>query len=107
MADPWHLAPIKNQMTKNIPFTFPNIADEIAHAFKVNVDDKLAASGGEETSIGMVELMYQVICRVVNRTFMGLPLCRNEEVLAVSKNYARDVALAALVLTKVPVALRG
>ncbi|KAJ3481441.1 hypothetical protein NLI96_g7662 [Meripilus lineatus] len=52
----------------------PAVYDEIVEGF-----NQLVASSHEWKASAVAHLSEQLLCRVTNRTFVGLPLCRNPE----------------------------
>jgi hypothetical protein len=86
--DPYHVPVIRTTLNRNLGVCFPDIQDEIVHAF----DDILALKGNgrlrvfaamdissysptEWKSIPAMDAMLRIVCRASNRLFVGLPLC--------------------------------
>jgi hypothetical protein len=84
----YHVLAIRGGLTRNLGRCFPEVRDEIVHAF----DDVLALEGkgvscktspyyaifyaiSEWKGLLVMPTMMQIIARTTNRLFVGLPLC--------------------------------
>jgi hypothetical protein len=90
LADPYHLPVIRNQLTKSLGTVFPDLRDEVVQAFDSVIPrtDGLyctriflgylltfAATITGWTKFSASSHVSQIVCRVTNRLFVGLPLC--------------------------------
>lgn len=87
--NPYHVAVVRSQLTRNIEVLYPAIRDEIVTSF----DDILNLSGNgqkfysintchtliqkhlEWKSVPALSVIEKIVCRASNRAFVGLPLC--------------------------------
>lgn len=87
--NPYHIAIVRSQMTRNIGPLYPEIRSEITTAFddildlKGNSEHFVLICGGysrmlkysEWKSVPALSTVQKVICRTSNRLFVGPPLC--------------------------------
>lgn len=66
----YHVHVIRTQLTRSLIPLFPDIYDEIARSF-----NDLIPPSSEWVKVPVVRTMMQVVSRVSNRIFVGLPLC--------------------------------
>lgn len=90
LVDRYHLPVIRNQLTKSLGIVFPDLRDEVVQAF----DDVIPRTDGlycthaflgylltfaatiiDWTKVSASSHVFQIVCRVTNRLFVGLPLC--------------------------------
>ncbi|KAI1778088.1 cytochrome P450 [Hypoxylon cercidicola] len=93
---------VRRHMTKDVSFFTPNTADELANVFKHSL--KLEQDDWRVLTIW--DTCLKIIGRTANRTFIGLPLCRNETLLEQSTLYAKTVFQGATLITALPPLLR-
>ncbi|KAF7303498.1 Cytochrome P450 [Mycena indigotica] len=74
LVHPWHINAVRTSMTRNLGRCFPAVRDEIVHSF----DDVLGLRGTEWTTLPFLPAAMQIVSRVSNRMFVGLPLCLPE-----------------------------
>ncbi|EPT03391.1 hypothetical protein FOMPIDRAFT_1028682 [Fomitopsis schrenkii] len=98
MHIPIHIAMIKERLTRNLGPITPDVADEVQRGF----EELVPATNKEWLPIAAFPIMMKIIARGSNRIFVGAPLCRNEEFLDISANFATDVIKGSGVLTFVP-----
>lgn len=94
MDKPVHHELIPRRLTREVGNLVPNLVDEISAA----LDDVWGAAPGETREVCVYTSMQRTIGRVTNRIFVGLPLCRDEALLANGIAYAQDVPLTSIVL---------
>ncbi|KAJ7617183.1 cytochrome P450, partial [Roridomyces roridus] len=87
LENPYHVKCIRNGLTRNLARTYPDLLDEIV----VSLNDVLELQGNEWKAFHVLPNMRQVIARITNRIFIGLPLCRNQEFLDLNINYVLDI----------------
>lgn len=52
----------------------------------------------ESRTVNTMETMLDIMTRLSNRYFVGLPLCRNTEYLELAKEYSKDIAIAGFLI---------
>ncbi|KAJ6548532.1 cytochrome P450 [Mycena capillaripes] len=87
VMNPYHGAAIRASLTRNLGRCFPEVRDEIVHAF----DDVLGLKDNEWKLVQVLPAILQVVARTSNRLFVGLPLCREPEYLDLNINFATAV----------------
>ncbi|KAK6335009.1 hypothetical protein TWF718_010451 [Orbilia javanica] len=80
----YHVDVIKAQLTPRMASILPDIRKEGAAAW----NDSLKASTDTWTRGVVWDIALQVVARSANRCFIGLPLCRNQELLSIFQEYA-------------------
>ncbi|EEB94005.1 hypothetical protein MPER_07265, partial [Moniliophthora perniciosa FA553] len=70
--DMYHLGVLRNVLTKKLSAALPGMCDEISLCFKDMME--LNKTGSQWTSISANDTFTRIICRVMNRTFIGAPL---------------------------------
>ncbi|KIL65509.1 hypothetical protein M378DRAFT_76984, partial [Amanita muscaria Koide BX008] len=100
--DRFHVEVIKRPLTKNIGARLADVQDEIITAF----EDHIPATEREWTRITAYPTIMDIVCRASNRMFVGLPLCRDPDWLALNKKFAIDLVKSGRLLNFVPSALR-
>ncbi|KAJ7936088.1 cytochrome P450 [Mycena leptocephala] len=101
-TDPYHVGVIRGALTRNLARQFGDVRDEVSCAF----DDVLALEGAEWKEIPVYAAMLDIVCRTSNRLFVGLPLCRSPEWIALNTRYTIDVAVAGQLIRMLPKILR-
>ncbi|KAH7886354.1 cytochrome P450 [Phlebopus sp. FC_14] len=96
--NPYHIAVIRSQLTRNLSILYPEIRDEIVTAF----DDVLDLKDHEWKNIPAFDAIQQVVCRTSNRIFVGLPLCRDPDWINLNIRFTLDVVKAALIINLFP-----
>ncbi|CCL98543.1 uncharacterized protein FIBRA_00543 [Fibroporia radiculosa] len=102
VSDPFHINIIRGPLTRNLAALLPAIVDEIDASFR----ELIPTHGNEWVTISAVPLMARIVCRVSNRVFVGMPTCRNSELLDIVINFTRDVAKGRFMLSFVPIILK-
>ena len=134
-SNPYHVSVARRHLARNISCHYPDVADEIFTAFDEVLDIKsngisswwvfpLCANALIEwTSISTATAMREIVCRISNRVFVGLPLCtslallddnflsfvscsgRNADWIDLNSRFAIDVMKDATFLNMFPKAL--
>ncbi|KAK7031683.1 cytochrome P450 monooxygenase 51 [Favolaschia claudopus] len=99
--DPYHPAVIRTSLTRNVGQRFPDLRDEIVCSLA-----DLIPQSDDWTPVAAYDTMLQVICRTSNRFFVGLPLCRDPDYLALMNSVAMDVVVKAQLINFLPAFLR-
>ncbi|EAU90768.2 cytochrome P450 [Coprinopsis cinerea okayama7 len=89
-SNPYHIGVVRNQLKRFTPQLIPAVHDEIANWASVVAHDEI----------------MKVICRASNRTFVGLPVCRDPDYIDLNIKYTIDVVTSAAVLRLFPPFLR-
>ncbi|KAM5543922.1 hypothetical protein V8D89_002539 [Ganoderma adspersum] len=98
MSDPYHVGIIKEKLTRMLPTVLPDLTDELA----VSVREYIPTTGDEWTAVNVMTTMQKIVARASNRVFVGLPLCRNEEFLALPLRFTLDVMKDTVVMSITP-----
>jgi hypothetical protein len=81
--------------------------DEMCYAFEDEIQFPENNTGDSWVSVNINEALMKIICRISNRTFVGLPLCRDKDYVDVNIKYTMDVVLGSQVVRMCPSFLRG
>ncbi|KAI6014537.1 hypothetical protein PISMIDRAFT_6834 [Pisolithus microcarpus 441] len=84
--EPYHLGIIKTQLTRKLPNLCPIIEDEVS----ASLDDMFSLQNDEWKPVVALQASRDVVSRVFNRIFVGLPLCRNPDWLKFGNQHAID-----------------
>ncbi|KAF8640809.1 hypothetical protein AX17_000458 [Amanita inopinata Kibby_2008] len=101
-SDPYHVHVLATQLTRNMHTILPGLRDEVVSA----VRNILPSTEHDWVPVPGLNTMTQVITRVSNRIFVGLPLCREPHYLALCASFSRKVLTAAVVISMSPKILR-
>ncbi|KAF8687632.1 hypothetical protein AX14_003646 [Amanita brunnescens Koide BX004] len=102
--DSFHAMAIRSTLTKKTREKFSELHDEIVTAFADYIPTDL---GDEWVKVKVHATMSDIICRSSNRVFMGLPLCRDPDYMALLKQYTHDIAHASQVINNFPSFLKS
>ncbi|KAJ7289876.1 cytochrome P450 [Mycena rebaudengoi] len=92
-------------LTRNLSRCFPDVREEIVCAF----DDVLRLEGEEWKAIPAIQATRDIVARVSNRLFVGLPLLaagRDLEYLKFSVNHTTKVFMSGRIISVLPPVLR-
>ncbi|KZV74005.1 cytochrome P450 [Peniophora sp. CONT] len=95
----YHVSVAKTQLTRNLVVLFDDISDETVAAFHDLIPVK---DDGQWVKVRTQNMLQNVICRVSNRLFIGLPLCRNAEWIKLNINFTIDAVIGAQILRLFP-----
>ncbi|KIK94711.1 hypothetical protein PAXRUDRAFT_429265 [Paxillus rubicundulus Ve08.2h10] len=96
--NPYHIAIIRSQLTRNLGILYPDLRDEIVTAFEETLDLR----GTEWKSVPALQAVQKVVCRTSNRSFVGLPLCRDPDWIDLTTEFSRNVAKGGLIIGLFP-----
>ncbi|KAF8197730.1 cytochrome P450 [Mycena galopus ATCC 62051] len=102
VKDPYHQLTVRTSLTRNLHTRFPDVRDEIVCAF----DDVLQLQGSEWKSLPMFPTMMDIVARVSNRLFVGLPLCRDKAYLENNIRHTVDIIRSGAIISFFPEALK-
>ncbi|KAJ7066321.1 cytochrome P450 [Mycena amicta] len=98
----FHLNVVRTTLTRNLHARFPDVRDEIVGSFK----DVFNVEGSEWKLFHVRPTIMDIVARVSNRLFIGLPLCRNKEYLDNNVAYTIGVMTSANKISLLPKFLR-
>ncbi|KAF4621783.1 hypothetical protein D9613_012093 [Agrocybe pediades] len=98
---PFHIATVRTPLTRNIAVRFGDIKDEVQAAFADILPQK-----DDWTAVPALGTVMQVVVRTSNRLFVGLPLCRNPDYMALNIEFTIDVMQRATKINKYPAFLK-
>ncbi|KAJ7086865.1 cytochrome P450 [Mycena belliarum] len=96
--EPYHVAAVRGGLTRNLARCFPDVHDEIVHAF----NNVLALEGKEWKTMTVLPQLMQIVARTSNRLFVGLPLCRNQEYLDMNIDYTVHIFMRGQLIRLLP-----
>ncbi|KAH9838661.1 cytochrome P450 [Rhodofomes roseus] len=95
--DAYHIPLIRNQLVRNAPRMMDDIRDEVVCAFR----DEMQPRDGW-ISVQLKDVSAHIVCRVINRVFVGLPLCTDPDYLAVNTGFMMNVVLGGALIKLFP-----
>ncbi|TFY69205.1 hypothetical protein EVJ58_g555 [Rhodofomes roseus] len=99
--DAYHTNVIRAQLKSNLDAVFPTMYDELSTAF----DEEVPATP-DWKAYTTFEILKDVVARTSGRVFVGLPMCRDKEYLALNKQYPVDMVIRGLIIRSFPDELR-
>ncbi|KAH8819202.1 cytochrome P450 [Xylogone sp. PMI_703] len=97
-----HKELVVRDLTRAVSYVVPQTMEEVAAGF----DEFWGTDTENWREVNVFETAMKVVARSVNRTFVGFPLCRNDEYLSYAGQYASQVPLTAALIKLVPGFLR-
>ncbi|KXN83234.1 Ent-kaurene oxidase [Leucoagaricus sp. SymC.cos] len=94
---PHHEVTIRTGVTRNIVAKFGEIRDEITESF-----NEYLPLTEEWLTVPVYETIMHIICRTINRFFVGAPLCREPEFRSLLEQYTYDVIISAKIINCFP-----
>ncbi|KAF2436506.1 cytochrome P450 [Tothia fuscella] len=98
LKDPFHEHVIHKSLARRISPLIMDVWDEVGCA----LDDTWGTDTENWKEVCVFENMMNVIARISNRVFVGLPLCRNETYLKSMGAFAQDVMTTTILIRFVP-----
>ncbi|KAF8997909.1 cytochrome P450 [Cyathus striatus] len=95
--NPYHIPIIRSQLTRNLGVLFPEMRDELVTALTEHIP---LSEGWEKYPI--MNTLLPVISRTTNRVLVGLPLCRNLELIRIGINFTTDVMTVSTIMNMLP-----
>jgi cytochrome P450 len=89
------ISAIKNDLTRNIASVIGDLQEEVSFAFDKNIGDAPAWK-----VMYVYSTVLQIVGRLSARTFVGLPLCRDEEWVKSTINLTTDTVAAVNAIAK-------
>ncbi|KAI6039195.1 cytochrome P450 [Pisolithus marmoratus] len=98
MDEPRQRLLIQSHLTRRLPSLYADVWDEIV----VACNDLLNPKHNEWKAVSVVRVMSIIVCRATNRSFVGLPLCRDPDWLDFNVNHPRVIMQEARTLRLFP-----
>lgn len=95
--NPYHVGVVRTQLTRNLSIVFPEVLDEAIVAL-----NELIPLSQDWSAIKAFDTVKTLVCRMSNRTFVGLPLCREPEFIDLNIRFTVDVVLTAKIINLFP-----
>ncbi|KAK5063689.1 hypothetical protein LTR69_004395 [Exophiala sideris] len=102
VGNPLHHETIRNELTRQLSAVTADIVDELS----VALDEIWGINTAEWKEVCVFDTAMDMIARISNRVFVGLPLCRDAALLGHGKGFATAMAVSAAVLKQSPALLR-
>ncbi|KAI0684429.1 cytochrome P450 [Earliella scabrosa] len=96
--DQFHVAVVRDKLTRNLAALYPDVLDEITVAF----NEYIPAKEDEWVDICIFPIAQKVIARASNRVIVGLPRCRDQTYLDVAVNFTNDVFISSFIINLFP-----
>ncbi|KAI0382415.1 putative cytochrome P450 [Hypomontagnella monticulosa] len=93
---PLHESLLRTKLTPQINSLVPDMAEETAWAFDTHWGN--ADVGGEWREVCVFETMRHIVGSVANRAFVGLPFCRDPELVNNGMAFAIDIPLTSTIM---------
>ncbi|KAF8343233.1 cytochrome P450 [Amanita rubescens] len=101
--DDFHVEVIRTYFTKNLAAQFNEVVDEM----KVSFEEFVPTKGEEWTTLIAYKANLSIVCRVLNRFLIGMPLCRDPDYRTLNEQFAVDALMAGNILNLFPIFLRS
>ncbi|KAF9270845.1 cytochrome P450 [Marasmius fiardii PR-910] len=99
--DPYHVTIYKNTLTRSIGSKFSDMHQEMVLAF-----EETLPMTHDWIKVPVLKKVLPIVCRTSNRVFVGTPLCRDKDWLALNVEYTTKVFTAAVTLNILPKSLQ-
>ncbi|KIM39577.1 hypothetical protein M413DRAFT_447055 [Hebeloma cylindrosporum] len=100
-TNPYHIPIIRAQLTRALPQLVPEVHEEVVDAF-----NDFIPPTSDWTSFRALETFMNIVCRASNRIFVGRPLCRDPDFVALNVQFTVDVVQTGALLRLLPSFLR-
>ncbi|KAI0327080.1 cytochrome P450 [Cubamyces sp. BRFM 1775] len=87
LRDHYHLDILRDKLTRGLAGVLPDLVDELSMAVPEYIPDK----DDEWVSVNMVACAREIVARISNRVFVGVPACRNRRYLDLAIGFTMDV----------------
>ncbi|KAI0691476.1 cytochrome P450 [Cytidiella melzeri] len=98
----YHIAIVRNELTKSIKSILPDIHEEVEASFA-----DILPPTEDWTSVVAMQKVLQIVARLSGRAFVGLPICRDPDYIDISINYTMKVVVGGQLLGLLPSFVRG
>ncbi|KIK77776.1 hypothetical protein PAXRUDRAFT_834874 [Paxillus rubicundulus Ve08.2h10] len=92
--NPYHIAIVRSQLTRNLGILYPDIRDEIFTAFEETLDLR----GNEWKSVPALQTIQNIVSRTSNRIFVGLPLGRDPDWIDLTMRFTLDIIKGGVII---------
>ncbi|KAI3317210.1 putative cytochrome P450 [Xylariaceae sp. AK1471] len=99
---PLHESLLRTKLTPQIGSLIPSMAEETEWALKTHWQ----SAGDEWREVCVFETIRHIVGSVANRAFVGLPFCRDPELVNNGMAFAIDIPLSSTIIKLVPKPLR-
>ncbi|KAI0758034.1 cytochrome P450 [Fomes fomentarius] len=96
--DQFHVAVVRDKLTRNLAALYPDVLDEITEAFH----EYIPAKEDEWIDVVIFPIVQKIIARASNRVIVGLPRCRDKTYLDVAVNFTNDVFISSFLINLFP-----
>ncbi|KAL1743513.1 cytochrome P450 [Schizophyllum fasciatum] len=100
--NPYHIPVLQTQLTRNLHDLIPVMRDEMEAAF----GDQVPRLDNGWQTIHAPSTFTNIICRISNRVFVGLPLCRDPAYIKSCTGFVHKAFKTMLLLSMTPLCLR-
>ncbi|KAI1791098.1 cytochrome P450 [Ganoderma leucocontextum] len=98
--DQFHVAVVRDKLTRNLAVVYPDVLDEVCAAFQEYIP--VPAEEDEWVPVTVWPVVQKIIARVSNRVIVGLPRCRDKKYLDVAINFTNDVFISSFIINLFP-----
>ncbi|KAH9915638.1 cytochrome P450 [Amylocystis lapponica] len=98
----YHIPLVRSQLTRSLDRIYPQLYEEAVSA----ITDELPLKGDGWITVKLMDVATQVVSRTSNRAFVGLPVCRDPDYCALTKEFAKSVIMCASVVNLFPAILQ-
>lgn len=102
--NPYHISVIRHTLNKKLDSISPEILNEIETYYCDVIDSEVSSE--KWTAFPASDFFTRAVCRVVNRAFVGQPLCRNEDYCAINIAFAHHVMFGSVIINLLPNTLK-
>nr|VWO96344.1 Putative calcium-binding protein [Ganoderma boninense] len=104
--DQFHVAVVRDKLTRNLAAVYPDVLDEVCAAFREYIP--VPAQEDEWVPVTVWPVVQKVIARASNRVIVGLPQCElpGQNVPDVAINFTNDVFLSSFIINLFPDVLK-
>ncbi|KAF8997366.1 cytochrome P450 [Cyathus striatus] len=94
---PYQLDAIRTSLRRGFPSCCKDIHDEVSKTLEDLIPVK-----SDWIPIHASGIIKEVVCRCMNRVYVGIPLCRNKDYIELNIQYTVDVVTSAIALSVLP-----
>ncbi|EJD07460.1 cytochrome P450, partial [Fomitiporia mediterranea MF3/22] len=97
----YHVAIVRNQLTRSLSLLFDDVRDEIMQAF----NDLIPMKQDGWVAVPALDTVRKIVCRASNRIFVGTPLCEDQDYTELSVNFTVNIMKTVYMLYSMPALL--
>ncbi|KAJ8475230.1 hypothetical protein ONZ51_g6703 [Trametes cubensis] len=87
LRDHYHLDILRDKLTRGLAGVLPDLIDELSMA----VPQYIPAKADGWVAVNMVACAREIVARISNRVFVGVPTCRNRQYLDLAISFTVDI----------------